>query len=247
MRNIDDIVAYYSNLLIIQYHDLPKAKAMIELFVRQALVDGLVLDLEEAFNVDTAVGAQLDIIGKYVNLDRFYQGQTLTDFFALTDYNETLDPAKIGLTDYTTGFAKFGKTITYNDYLSNNQTLGDDDFRFLIKLRILQNNINYSHGEIDDVIFKFFGMNLFADSTGGMVMYYFYTGIVPAILTVALQKKLLPKPMAVRLNGLIVHTKPFFALASYANGVPAGIVGLGSYTGGNDAGEMLDYNKITAG
>lgn len=247
--NIDDIVSYYSNLLIIQYNDKPKAKALIELCVRELLANGILFDIREAFNVDTAIGVQLDVVGKYVDLDRFYAGQTLLGFFSLTDYNEfPLDPDHIGFTDYTEGFDKVGRTLTYNDYLSNNQALNDDDFRTLIKLRIIQNNVNHSHKVINDAIYTFFGDTLFPDSVGNMVMWYFYEGVLPAILTAAFQKKLLPKPLAVRLGALIVHSRPLFGLASYEHGIPPGIEGCTNYTAGFDSkGEMLTYNKAMVG
>lgn len=63
--------SYYSNLLIMQYHDKPKAKATVEAFV-SLYPDDLVSKVINAFDVDTAVGAQLDILGEYVDVDRFY-------------------------------------------------------------------------------------------------------------------------------------------------------------------------------
>lgn len=249
MSDIDDIVEYYSNLLIIQYNGLPKAKAIVELFVREILANGILLDIREAFNIDTAVGVQLDILGKYVDIDRFYQGQILTDFFAVTSYNEfPLDTSKKGLTDYTQGFTKFGKTITYNDYLSNNQTLGDDDFRFLIRLRIMQNNINHSHQAIDKVLFDFFGTTLFADTNNDMTMYYFYQGQIPAILQAALQKRLFLKPIGVQFSGLIQQKAPFFGFRTYAEDHSPYVTGFTNYTDGfTFVGEMFNYSKITAG
>lgn len=71
MANLTDIENYYKNLLIIQYYDKPKAQAVIQNWVDCMAVDGLLLDLPEAFNVNTAVGVQLDAIGKIVNLPRY--------------------------------------------------------------------------------------------------------------------------------------------------------------------------------
>ena len=71
MSNLTELEDYYKNLLIIQYHDKAKAQAVISNWVDCMVADGLFLDLPEAFNVDTAIGAQLDLIGKIVGLPRY--------------------------------------------------------------------------------------------------------------------------------------------------------------------------------
>lgn len=70
MSNLTELEDYYKNLLIIQYHDKAKAQAVVSNWVDCMVADGLLLDLPEAFNVDTAIGAQLDLIGKIVGLPR---------------------------------------------------------------------------------------------------------------------------------------------------------------------------------
>lgn len=65
-----DIQDYYKNLLIIQYHDLPKATATIGVVVNCATGDEIQQQLYEAFNIDTAVGVQLDMIGDFVGVKR---------------------------------------------------------------------------------------------------------------------------------------------------------------------------------
>ena len=62
---------YYSNLLILQYHDKPKAKATIEAVVN-LLPDELIQEVVGGFDIETAVGKQLDILGEYLGVDRYY-------------------------------------------------------------------------------------------------------------------------------------------------------------------------------
>lgn len=62
---------YYSNLLILQYHNKPKAKATIEAVVN-LLPDGLIQEVTNGFNLETAVGKQLDVLGEYIGVDRYY-------------------------------------------------------------------------------------------------------------------------------------------------------------------------------
>lgn len=63
--------SYYSNLLILQYHDKPKAKATIEAVV-SLIPDDLIQEVTNGFDMETAVGKQLDILGEYIGVDRYY-------------------------------------------------------------------------------------------------------------------------------------------------------------------------------
>ena len=74
-RTID----YYTNLLISQYAEKPKAKATIEALIRNTGPGKLLNDIAEAFDIDTARGAQLDILARYFNAPRTYvkDGQTV--------------------------------------------------------------------------------------------------------------------------------------------------------------------------
>lgn len=241
---VQEIIDYYTNLLIIQYHNQPKARAEIALYIKELLANGILFDIQEGFNIDTAVGVQLDIVGKYVDLDRFYQGQNLNGYFGTVTYDQISYTGQTGFTDYTLGFTKVGQTLIYPDVLSDTLALNDDDFRFLIKLRIIQNNINHSHESIDKVVFDFFGTEAIPDSVGNMQMYYFVQAPAPAILLVAAQKDLLPRPMAVQL-ALITQQRAFFGFASYSY-INPNIVGFTTYV--NPAipvGEMLTYSKVT--
>jgi hypothetical protein len=205
-QNIQQIIDYYVNLLIIQYHSKPKAKATIELFINELLASGVYFDVRDAYNVDTAIGKQLDVIGKYVFADRYYQKLDLSGFFSLTNYDE--DPIsvdKIGYTDYTDGFTKEGKTLTYKDVVSESLLLGNTDFRRLIKLKIIQNSSNHSHKAIDDSLWLFFGEELTVTSSGNMQMTYLVKPELKAFIEMAIQKDILPRPMGVKLNYSVVE------------------------------------------
>lgn len=66
----DALKKYYADLLIIQYHGKPKARSMIEALVDQVLMNQLPQKIEEAFDLETAVGKQLDIIGQRLGVTR---------------------------------------------------------------------------------------------------------------------------------------------------------------------------------
>ena len=74
---IANVENYYADLLIIQYRNKPKARATIKLGANLYLADGLVFELNNVLDIDTAVGAQLDLIGKILGVSRDIPGFTI--------------------------------------------------------------------------------------------------------------------------------------------------------------------------
>lgn len=79
-----ELIDYYANLLILQYLGKAKAYATIQTLVTPVIMDQLPTQVQDAFNltgVNLAVGAQLDILGKYQNVSRNgfgFEGQPIT-------------------------------------------------------------------------------------------------------------------------------------------------------------------------
>lgn len=61
---------YYADLLILQYKTQPNARATISALTDKVISDGILLDVINGFNLLTAKGKQLDILGKYIGLPR---------------------------------------------------------------------------------------------------------------------------------------------------------------------------------
>lgn len=70
------IAKYYADLLILQYIGKPKAYAMITATVTPVLIDQMPVAVQNAYEITTAVGVQLDVIGKYVGVSRSGYGTT---------------------------------------------------------------------------------------------------------------------------------------------------------------------------
>lgn len=66
-----ELINYYADLLILQYREKPNAFATIQDLVEMPIMDQLPLVLQDAFDLDTAVGVQLDTIGKYLGASRY--------------------------------------------------------------------------------------------------------------------------------------------------------------------------------
>lgn len=80
----NELKEYYANLLIIQYINKPKAYDTIKALVDGVIMNQLPLDVQGAFDLDTAVGVQLDVIGKYAGVSRYAY-----DFSGAVTLNDT--------------------------------------------------------------------------------------------------------------------------------------------------------------
>lgn len=249
---VKQLVDYYVNLLIIQYNGKPKAAATIRAITEQIVASGIYTDVLNAYNIDTAVGAQLDVIGKYVGVDRFFSVTDPVDYFAFTDYVEA-DPDsedKYGLVTYANFETEVGNgVLNYNSVLTIDNKLVDDDYRVIIKLKIIQNNSNHSHRSIDDSIFEFFGDAVRPDSIGNMQMTYFITSQLTPVIQAALIKNILPRPMGVGLNLIKNVTGTLFGMTTYSQ-VEGGYnnpntSGFSDYTDyDTKEGSFLVYNQL---
>lgn len=66
-----ELINYYANLLILEYIGQPNAYATMQALIKPVIMDQIPLAVQNAFNMDgTAVGVQLDILGKYVDVTR---------------------------------------------------------------------------------------------------------------------------------------------------------------------------------
>lgn len=79
----DELAQYYASLLIIQYVGKSKASATVKGTALALIMDQLPIAVQNAYDIQTAIGVQLDILGKYVGASR--KGYTLTGPITLSD------------------------------------------------------------------------------------------------------------------------------------------------------------------
>lgn len=160
-KTIEELKKYYADLLIFQYQK-PKAIATIKANIEMLLSNLLILRMrDECMNVDVSVGVHLDIIGKWVGVDRYFKGQRFDnkEWLAYYNWDEDNEPNSLqgGYYDWNSSTAPTAPYITYGYIMSTNNKLDDDDFRLLIKLKIIKNNTTMTAKNIDDNIHKIFG------------------------------------------------------------------------------------------
>jgi len=236
-----ELILYYVNLLIIQYRTLPKASAHIAALIKQLMIYDLMIQVRDGYDLDTAVGVQLDILGKYLGNDRIITGTVFTrDYFGLVVYGATAP------FDHEP-FIEYGDTIPdvqYRRYIEDNQslfTLNDEEYRFFLKLKLIQNYSNASNKEIDLFLDQFFGDNVIFTDRFNMTISYIFGENVERLVTIAVSEGLLPKPAAVGLSVTFVpDIENIYTYILYGGTTPDFGVGFAEY-GGTPAGSWLTY------
>lgn len=122
----------YADLLIWQYRAKPKAKATAQLFDNQiatSLQDAI--NLIDVLNIDKAVGVNLDLVGRHIGQSRVLQNYAPIGFFGFKN--------GLGAMPFSRKGKGGGRFYRYRDPIKQSVVLNDDDYRFLIKARIIRN------------------------------------------------------------------------------------------------------------
>lgn len=218
----------------------------------QLLLGGKI-ELQEVFrqlmqerSIDTAIGAQLDIIGEIVGQPRELIDTALLTYFAYLGYPNAqsfgdLDNTSLG-----------GPYRGLNDPLAGNTLLSDEQYRLFIKAKIIKNNTNATPNQILDFINFVFGSDsnqlveegdaaytlmigkVLSDFERVMLTYVSYASGYPS--------RFVPKPIGVRVNyGTYVSGEAFaFQGAPDAKGY-------GDLTDVSDVGYGEDYGELYGG
>ena len=192
-----DLLKKYSDLLIVQYRNQPKATGHIQAFCNIATCDGLPLQLQRCFDLDNplCVGKQLEIIGRIVGVKRDVPGLDLSHtYFELTTYAGT--PVGTDLAGYDDSPVTQDVMLRYNENAT--YTMNDFEFNAVIKMKIVYNFTYASLKNIVEAMWRFFGTNISGKETGLMQMTFESANAnYNNPLLVAQYLEILPCPMAV--------------------------------------------------
>jgi hypothetical protein len=191
---IEELKTYYQNLLISQYRNKPNARAVIGLLVNSVFGDGIALQLARCFDLDTAVGAQLDVIGRIVGVERNIKGLDLESVFVqLGKYTGT--PAGRRFGRYSDATPDTGKMSRY--FNNSIYTMTDLQMRYVIKLKIIQNCTIASTKYLTDALYRVFGAGIAITDNQDMTMTIDVTEDYAKIYVIADYLGIFPCPMGV--------------------------------------------------
>lgn len=148
-EQIEAVKKYYADLLILQYRNKPNAREMIrtgvDLYLQQCT-----FQLQDILDIDTAEGAQLDIIGKILDCPRVVQGI----YNDLKYFTFHVDENSLGFS--TIGDPSGGTFRTIRNYNQSKYSLPDSDYRWLLKFKSAVNVMRGSMQGIDEVLYNVF-------------------------------------------------------------------------------------------
>lgn len=194
MTTVEELKTYYANTLIAQYRNKARARETIGAVAQESWCDGLIQQEMVCFDLDVAVGAQLDILGKIVGVARNIYGLDLEhEFFEATDYDDTI--AGVDLQRYDDAID--GPEIMLRYRSDAIYALSDFEMRTLIKLKIIFNTVNRSTKDITEAMFSIFGASVEIVDNMDMTMDINVADPYQDIFSVAEYIGILPKTMAV--------------------------------------------------
>lgn len=195
----------YAQLLVLQYRGLPKADATIKILTKQALADLLLLQFGPAFDLDLAVGPQLDILGEYIGVSRYQQDILDLPYFGFKLYAGGGNVN--GFTSYFGGVNTTGVFYRYSNQGVPNTTLTDAAYAFLLKLKIILNHADGTLSNIMESLNMFLPGQVQLIDNQNMTLTYNVQPSVP--IGGGILALFLPKPMGVGItvNLLTIGTR----------------------------------------
>jgi hypothetical protein len=153
----DELTDYYVSLLIVQYASLNNSTQTMRAIVKTLLQDQIVQQVQDAFDLNTAIGKQLDILGQFVGVSRNAFGLVPNDYWSLPSYSDTLPAAFFGWADYNSTPPLIVHWLQYNDLNGAAYTLTDNQMRRLIGLKAAFSTSGMGLGDIDNILYSYFG------------------------------------------------------------------------------------------
>lgn len=150
-----ELIDYYKGLLILQYASLGNALAEMDLIIGVFLQDQILQKVRDGFDLETAIGAQLNILATYRGLSRVVFGATPGNFWSLVPYGDPDPDSYFGWAEYADADPTWN-WIQYNDITGVPYVLSDHQLRNLIKLKALVDSWQGGLGDLDDILYTFF-------------------------------------------------------------------------------------------
>ena len=205
MATSQDIQNYYADLLILQYKTQPKARANIQALIKELYGSGSLLDMVNGFGLDTAVGKQLDILGKYIGLNR---------------------------------------QVKVNIGTSDTNILTDDQYRILLKLKLIKNTNFSSTSQIRKALYELFPNDIRLFDPRTMIYEYELSTLFNDLVNVIIAEELLPLPMGLDYTiNVVPDLLKLYGYYGY-DGLNNNPNGYSSYTDGFK-GKYLSYGDRT--
>jgi len=189
----------YTSLITSEHADKPKFVAMV-----QAVAGGIgdisdvIASLPQSFDLDAAIGAQLDVVGRWIGQSRVVPGVLSLGYFGFSDnvaaanFGEETNPA-IG-----------GRFYEEDEPFTGTAVLADPEYRVVLKAKILRNQYDGTVGEIVDALHQLFGTPAHIDDDGSMSLILTINSPLSTVFQSLLTNfDILPRPAGVAFRQIV--------------------------------------------
>ena len=193
-----ELIDYYKGLLILQYAVQPNALATVDATIKALVQDQVVSKVRDGFDVETAIGAQLDILGKYRGINRTLFGVVADDDWGMMEYGD-VDDSLSGWIEYADA-DPFVNWLEYNDLNGVPYPLTDTQMRRLILLAAQTHSWDGGLGSLDDILYATFGAYVTVVDNQNMSITFQHQSADPdsdGLWAVAVLADVLPHPAGV--------------------------------------------------
>lgn len=194
-----ELIDYYKSLLIMQYSSQPNALATMDAIIKRLVQDQIISKVRDGFDLDTAIGKQLEILGTYRGAERNVFGVTPGSYWSSPEYTDPNPDSYFGWAEYADDDPTWN-WIQYADVDALLYALSDAQLRKLIKFRAQIQSWPGGLGELDDILFDFFGVYVNVVDNEDMSIVYEHTATDPDLdnlFDVAVLSNSLPAPAGV--------------------------------------------------
>lgn len=202
--SLDALAAPYTSLITSEHNQLPKFMSMMTAVCGSiAEITAGIRSITPAFDLDKAVGAQLDIVGLWVGQSRVIDNVLLQGFFGFSDDPEALTFGEINNPAIGGIFAEYGQSVTTTTVLE------DNDYRTVLRARIVRNQSSGTLADIERALNFVFGAQCRIVDPGNFNLTIFVsTPITPTQQTLLRQLDILPRPAAISINNILFSGTP---------------------------------------
>jgi len=201
ITTVDDLIAYYQNLLIIQYKTLVKATSTIAALATEVVASMIYTQVQDGFNLDSAIGVQLDTLGAYVGAYRFLANFTFSNnFMAYPLYSNVSASSVVGFSSYSDVTPPIGYWKLYST-TGASLTMSDGELQLLTKYMIAVHASDMTISSIDLILQTYFGTYATLTDNLDMTITYTHNSLdTSQLFSIVEFIGALPKPAGVGVN-----------------------------------------------
>jgi hypothetical protein len=238
-----ELTAYYKDLLIMQYRDKPAAQGHTENVIKSGMIYDVAIAVRDGFNLETAKGKQLDLLGRILGVSRTITGVTFTRaYYGYMLYGDTSPFAFNPMLLY----GAEAPDVQFRDYRESQQSLydlTDEEYRVILKLAVIKNNSNASVKSIDEILDSLLGTDVYFNDRMNMTISYMIGENLSRLFTIAQATGLLPNPAGVGTSLVVVpDINNVFSYSLYGGEKPVFAKGYLLYGASNKTGCMASYS-----